>query len=87
MVRLRRLFPLIAGVSGVALILAGCSDPTAPPPSAKADTSGVKSDGAGDHGHKLTAHGGIVVPVGSDNYHAEAVFEKGGILRDRKSVV
>ena len=81
MVRLRRLFPLMAGVAGVALTLAGCSNPTAPPPSAQAETSGVKSDGAGDHGHKPTAHGGIVVPVGSDNYHAEAVFEKGGVLR------
>lgn len=37
---------------------------------------------AGDeHGHKPGAHGGIMVSVGSDSYHAEAVFEKGGKLR------
>lgn len=87
MVRLRRLFTFAAAVAGVAFILAGCSNPTAAPPSAKADAGGGKSDGAGtpkgdgDHGHKPTAHGGIVVPIGSDSYHAEAVFEKGGILR------
>jgi len=35
----------------------------------------------GEHGHKPTAHGGIIVPIGRDNYHAEAVFEKDGVIR------
>jgi hypothetical protein len=33
------------------------------------------------HAHKPGAHGGIIVEIGRDNYHAEAVFEKGGVLR------
>jgi hypothetical protein len=36
---------------------------------------------AAEHGHKPGAHGGIIVPIGRDNFHAEAVFEKGGLLR------
>jgi YHS domain-containing protein len=35
----------------------------------------------GEHAHKPSAHGGIIVPIGSDSYHAEAVFEQGGALR------
>ncbi len=34
-----------------------------------------------EHGHKPGAHGGIMISLGRDSYHAEAVFEKGGILR------
>jgi YHS domain-containing protein len=33
------------------------------------------------HDHKPGAHGGIIVAIGKDNYHGEAVFEKGGIVR------
>ena len=33
------------------------------------------------HAHKAGARGGIIVSLGRDSYHAEAVFEKGGILR------
>ena len=86
MVRLQRLVPFAATLAGVVLVLAGCNNattPSAPQPS-KATAPGAavpttKSDG--EHGHKPTAHGGIVVPIGSDSYHAEAVFEKGGVLR------
>ena len=35
----------------------------------------------GDHGHKPGAHGGIIVSLGKDSYHAEAVFEKDGAVR------
>lgn len=34
-----------------------------------------------EHGHKPGAHGGIMVSLGRDSYHVEAVFEKGGTLR------
>lgn len=34
-----------------------------------------------EHGHKPTAHGGFLVSIGSDSYHAEAVLEKGGVLK------
>lgn len=33
------------------------------------------------HAHKPGAYGGNIVSIGSDNYHAEAVFERGGVLR------
>lgn len=36
---------------------------------------------ATEHGHKPGAHGGIMVSLGRDSYHMEAVFEKGGVLR------
>ena len=39
------------------------------------------TDPSGSHGHEASNHGGIIVAVGLDNYHAEAVFEKGGVLR------
>jgi hypothetical protein len=61
--------------AGVLAALAGCSGPPAPPP------AGVAATADGDHGHQPSAHGGIIVPVGRDSYHAEAVFEKGGVLR------
>ncbi len=34
-----------------------------------------------EHPHKPGANGGIIVPIGSDSYHAEAVVEKGGDFR------
>lgn len=34
-----------------------------------------------EHAHKPGANGGIIVPIGRDSYHAEAVFEKQGALR------
>jgi hypothetical protein len=34
-----------------------------------------------EHTHKPAAHGGTIVEIGRDNYHAEVVFEKGGTLR------
>lgn len=37
--------------------------------------------GDDEHGHKPGSHGGIIVAIGGDNYHAEAVFEKGGTVR------
>ncbi len=33
------------------------------------------------HGHKPGAHGGTIVSLGKDSYHAEAVFEKDGMVR------
>src|SRR5262249_52334309 len=34
-----------------------------------------------EHAHGAGTHGGRIVPIGMDNYHAEAVFEKGGTLK------
>lgn len=50
---------------------------------AAGDTSvASKASGhGGEHGHEPGEHGGIIVSLGRDSYHAEAVFEKGGRLR------
>lgn len=45
------------------------------------DASPVVATNTSEHGHKAGAHGGIMVSLGRDSYHAEAVFEKGGVLR------
>jgi YHS domain-containing protein len=34
-----------------------------------------------EHPHKPGSHGGIIVPIGADSYHAEAVIEKAGEFR------
>jgi YHS domain-containing protein len=49
--------------------------PGGPPASVPA----AAPDGA--HAHRAGAHGGNVVEIGRDNYHAEPVFEAGGALR------
>ncbi len=51
---------------------------TAPPPPAASPSLAVNAE---EHGHKAGAHGGIMISLGRDSYHAEAVFEKGGLLR------
>jgi hypothetical protein len=35
----------------------------------------------GEHAHQAGAHGGTIVSIGLDSYHAEAIVEKGGRLR------
>jgi hypothetical protein len=82
-----RKFGLIAlAVTSVALVVyvVGCNNQATEPPRAAdqpKETKGADSPKDGEHGHKPGAHGGIIVEIGRDNYHAEAVFEKGGILR------
>jgi len=65
---------------GAAALVVGCSNPVEPsaPPKAEA-ASPPKPDE--DHGHKASSRGGIIVPIGGDKFHAEAVFEKDGLLR------
>lgn len=71
-----RLSYFVVGAITLAII-GGCTS--------KHDAKSGKADHAsskdGEHGHAPSAHGGIIVEIGHDNYHAEAVFEKGGILR------
>jgi YHS domain-containing protein len=76
-------------MAGVASIV-GCSNGSGPKPGPSASGTSAPSANAGSptspkaegaHAHKPSAHGGIIVEIGRDNYHAEAVFEKGGILR------
>ena len=86
MVRQLRFAVFGSALAGVALLLAGCGDSESPSPEvSKQATAPSKTapqpKGNGEHGHKPGSHGGIIVPIGGDNYHAEVVFEKGGVLR------
>ncbi len=83
----RRILLLVGGfiVTAVGVSLTGCGQ-SAPPAGTTANHSaGEKNDakpsGEEAHGHKPGAHGGILVSLGQDSYHAEAVFEKGGLVR------
>ena len=86
---LRTLRLLIApGGLAVVLAAAGCSGPADAPPGSPPKPAGSTpaatkptAPADGEHGHKPSAHGGIVVEIGRDNYHGEAVFEKEGGLR------
>lgn len=86
MLRTFRLLALPVAL-GVVVGLAGCggsTDNPAPPPAATTGPTPAKHGPDakdGEHGHKPTAHGGIIVPIGRDNYHGEAVFEKDGVVR------
>ncbi|MEO2089478.1 MAG: hypothetical protein ABGY75_08280 [Gemmataceae bacterium] len=80
----------LAVAAGLAVV--GCGGST-PPSAGPATTPGgtEKTPGSAGtgvvnpadeaHGHKPGAHGGILVSLGRDSYHAEAVFEKGGAVR------
>ena len=53
--------------------------PSAPAVAASAETGAKGAEEV--HPHKPGSHGGIIIPIGSDSYHAEAVIEKGGVFR------
>lgn len=53
------------------------SSTTTPAPTQPAATSPADDE----HAHKAGAHGGVIVSIGADSYHAEAVVEKSGTLR------
>ena len=80
----RKLMIPVLGIalSATLLYVAGCSksDQGAADPQAS-KTPAVANKKDGDHEHKPGAHGGIIVAIGRDSYHAEAVFEKNGVLR------
>jgi YHS domain-containing protein len=86
--RLLAVTMLVFALSG--LILVGCnqSPTTANLPANPTIDSDPKISKAvqnkpleSEHPHIPGAHGGIVIPIGSDSYHAEAVIEKDGKFR------
>lgn len=81
-----RLASGLAAVFVVALIVAGCGSRTGDTPPAASVLPPVSSIPAADpskdeHAHKPGAHGGVIISIGVDSYHAEAVVEKNGTLR------
>jgi YHS domain-containing protein len=76
---------LTLAAAGVALF-AGCDNSPKPAPELTTPDPGrgVKTPDSQpdvEHAHKSGGHGGNIVAIGRDNYHAEAVFEKGGTLK------
>ena len=68
----------LAVVGLAALTLAGCNKLEPEPAPAGDPRPAAPAD---EHAHKPGAHGGIIVALGRDSYHVEAVFEKGGLVR------
>lgn len=67
------------------VIVAGCGPGGTPAPTALTE---VASDATGsvptddeEHKHKPGAHGGTLISIGLDSYHAEAVFDSAGSLK------
>lgn len=86
---------LITAAATLAVVGCGKAQPTAEKPAApqpggdqkdkggdhKDHKDGDHKDKGGEHGHKPGAHGGTIVSLGKDSYHAEAVFTKNGAVR------
>lgn len=60
---------------------AGQSPPHAKTHATRGDAENELSDHDEDHGHKAGSHGGIIVSLGRDSYHVEAIVTKTGELR------
>ncbi len=78
----------LAVTGAIVVLLVGCD--SQPPESATSQlktppvgdsASATKAEGSVEHPHVPGSHGGIIVPIGADSYHAEAVVEKAGTLR------
>lgn len=81
----RRRFATFAAAAGL-LLATGCGDSagTATTPEESVTNATISEAAAAEsdeHGHKPGAHGGILISLGRDSYHAEAVIEQGGTLR------
>ena len=75
------------------LLLVGCtresstnrdeSSPlSAPDPAGSSGTEPSASTlSEAEHGHAAGSHGGVIIPIGADSYHAEAIIEKSGSFR------
>ena len=65
--------------------IVGCKPPSPPVVSSSPRAIGANAvadaNSAVEHGHKSGQHGGIMVSLGRDSYHIEAVFEADGAVR------
>lgn len=77
-----RQLTLAAVLAGLVLVI-GCSEMHTPPPrrAAKEEEPEAKPQAAAEHAHKAGAHGGLIAEIGRDNYHAEAIFAKEGVVK------
>lgn len=56
-------------------------EPTAADAKPEGTTSTPPNSSDTDHGHKPGAHGGIMISLGRDSYHVEAVIDSDGVVR------
>jgi hypothetical protein len=88
---MKRMFFCGIAFGALLLTLAGCTreagksgnqDPKADHHGHKqGDHKHAKNDKKDEHAHKPGPHGGFVVSLGADSYHAEAIFTKDGKLK------
>lgn len=80
---------LVAAMTSAATLI-GCNAGSSPPadlqpkPTEATSTNPKDSHATSpseEHGHKPGSHGGIIVSLGRDSYHVEAIVEKSGALR------
>ena len=86
-----RILAVISTISALGMgILVGCNQPSSNAKltanaiidgTAKTSKSEQNKPADEEHPHIPGAHGGIIIPIGSDSYHAEAVIEKDGQFR------
>lgn len=78
-----RTFSLVGLVfAGLAVLLvAGCDKGSESPSEKNQDAAPPAGDTSSKHTHKPGTHGGTIVEIGRDNYHAEAVFGSNGAVR------
>jgi hypothetical protein len=80
---------LLPGIAIAIFTTTGCNSASRDNPSMVANPSNEtentksvgKSESESDHGHQAGAHGGIMVSLGSDSYHIEAVVDSEGLVR------
>jgi YHS domain-containing protein len=74
----------LPGLCLVAMAIAGCGQKPSEPKVVSQPVAVPKIDSnspAEGHGHKAGAHGGLIVSLGRDSYHVEAVFDNQGMVR------
>jgi len=68
---------------GMAMLNSGCQQKASSPAKAPNSQASHDHDHADEHDHEHPpgAHGGTIVPLGADSYHAEALADSDGTLR------
>lgn len=86
-------FPIVSLLGSILLFASGCNDSTKNPTAAQNDSGSAQAESNvtetrtstdpnsdEEHDHIPGAHGGFIVSIGRDSYHAEAIFEKDGAI-------
>ena len=83
---------VLLGIASAIVFVSGCGQSTSTPQAAAnaapatatpvvATNWNSTNEKESQHPHFAGSHGGIIIPIGSDSYHAEAVIEKNGLFR------